>query len=43
MLIHLGTDDARTDKFYKRLPALIRELRRRGYAFVPLQDAISSK
>ena len=33
MLIHLGTDDARTDKFYKRLPALIRELRRRGYTF----------
>ena len=43
MLIHLGTDDARTDKFYKRLPALIRALRRRGYTFVPLQDAISPK
>ena len=38
MLIHLGTDPARTDKFYDRLPGLIRELRRKGYSFTPLKD-----
>ena len=40
LLIHLGTDDARTDKFYTHLPHLIRTLRRRGYTFVPLQEAL---
>ena len=40
LLIHLGTDDARTDKFYTHLPRLIRTLRRRGYTFVPLQEAL---
>ncbi len=39
MLIHLGTEDARTDKFYARLPELIRTLKRRGYEFVPLTEA----
>lgn len=39
MLIHLGTEDARTDKFYAKLPDLIRTLRRRGYEFVPLTEA----
>ena len=39
MLIHLGTEEARTDKFYKQLPQLIRTLRRRGYEFVPLTEA----
>ena len=38
MLIHLGTDPARTDKFYNKLPGLIRELRRKGYSFTPLKD-----
>ena len=42
MLIHLGTDDARTDKFYKRLPALIRELRRRGYTFTAFWEGIAA-
>lgn len=40
MLIHLGTDPARTDKFYDRLPELLRKLRRRGYDIVPLPEAI---
>ena len=40
MLIHLGTEDARTDKFYGKLPELIRTLKRRGYQFVSLQEAI---
>jgi len=38
MLIHFGTDPARTDKFYDKLPRLIRELRRKGYSFTPLKD-----
>lgn len=40
MLIHLGTEDARTDKFYDKLPELIRTLRRRGYEFVPLTSLL---
>ena len=40
LLIHLGTADARTDKFYTHLPQLIRTLRRRGYSFVPLWEAL---
>lgn len=39
MLIHLGTEDARTDKFYAKLPELIRTLKRRGYEFVLLTEA----
>lgn len=38
MLIHFGTDSSRTDKFYDKLPGLIRELRRKGYSFTPLKD-----
>lgn len=38
MLIHFGTDPARTDKFYDKLPGLIRELRSKGYSFTPLKD-----
>ena len=38
MLIHFGTDPARTDKFYDKLHGLIRELRRKGYSFTPLKD-----
>ena len=38
MLIHFGTDPARTDKFYDKLPGLIRELRRKGYSFTPLKE-----
>ena len=38
MLIHLGTDPARTDKFYDRLPELIKKLKRKGYSFTPLKE-----
>lgn len=38
MLIHFGTDPSRTDKFYDKLPGLIRELRRKGYSFTSLKD-----
>lgn len=41
MLFHLGTDSARTDKFYHRwLNRLITTLQRRGYQFVPLRQAV---
>ena len=33
VLIHLGTDPARKDKFYRRLPQLIVELKGKGYGF----------
>lgn len=33
VLIHLGTDPARKDKFYRQLPELIAELKGRGYGF----------
>ena len=36
LLTHIGTDPARTDKFYRKLEGLITELKRRGYKFEPL-------
>lgn len=33
MLIHLGTDPQRRDKFYNRLPFLLEMLRQKGYQF----------
>jgi endoglucanase len=33
LLIHIGTDPRRTDKFYTYLPQLIKHLREKGYAF----------
>ena len=39
MLIHLGTEPERTDKFYRKLPTLIRTLRKKGYEIVPLREA----
>lgn len=40
LLIHLGTDPRRTDKFYnKHLDKLIHTLKRRGYSFVPIREA----
>ncbi|MCI4646705.1 polysaccharide deacetylase family protein [Phaeodactylibacter sp.] len=38
LLLHIGTDPARTDKFYLHLEALIGELRELGYRFVTLQE-----
>lgn len=41
LLLHLGTDMCRTDKFYTGyLQQMIRELKRRGYVFVPLEKAV---
>ncbi|PJA53389.1 MAG: polysaccharide deacetylase [Candidatus Marinimicrobia bacterium CG_4_9_14_3_um_filter_48_9] len=40
LLTHIGTDPRRTDKFYPRLDGLIVELKKRGYRFVSLPDAM---
>lgn len=41
MLIHFGTDDRRTDKFYNGyLDKMIKTLKRKGYTFVPVLEAI---
>ncbi|MCD8032611.1 MAG: glycoside hydrolase family 9 protein [Bacteroides sp.] len=41
MLIHLGTDDKRTDKFYNTyLDKVIKSLKKKGYAFNSLRDAV---
>ncbi len=33
LLVHIGTDPARTDKFYHYLPQLIKHLKAKGYQF----------
>jgi peptidoglycan/xylan/chitin deacetylase (PgdA/CDA1 family) len=41
MLIHFGTDDRRIDKFYNGyLDKMIKTLKRKGYSFVPLREAV---
>lgn len=40
LLSHIGTDPARTDKFYRRLPALITQLKKRGYQFVRIDELL---
>jgi endoglucanase len=41
LLVHIGTDPGRTDKFYKRLPELINELKDRGYQFVRIDEMLN--
>ncbi len=40
MLIHIGTDPRRTDKLYNRLDDLIKELKKRGYEFVRVDELL---
>ena len=40
LLVHIGTDPRRTDKFYHRLPGLLSELKRRGYSFERIDDLL---
>ena len=40
LLIHIGTDPARTDKFYLRLGDLIDEIKKRGYEFVRIDELL---
>ena len=41
LLVHIGTDPARMDKFYNRLPELIQYLKSLGYEFVTISDLLS--
>jgi peptidoglycan/xylan/chitin deacetylase (PgdA/CDA1 family) len=40
LLIHIGTDPRRSDKFYHLLPNLIDDLTERGYRFVRIDDLL---
>lgn len=40
LMIHLGTDPARTDKFYLCLDKIITSLQKKGYSFVGLEELI---
>jgi peptidoglycan/xylan/chitin deacetylase (PgdA/CDA1 family) len=40
LLLHVGTDAARTDKFYYKLPQLVGELKKRGYEFVRIDKLL---
>mgnify|MGYP001571989943 CR=1 FL=1 len=40
LLIHIGTDPERADKFYMKLEDLIRELKARGYALVRIDELL---
>jgi endoglucanase len=41
LLIHIGTDPQRTDKFYFYLPELVKELKSRGYRFVRINELLN--
>jgi endoglucanase len=40
LLVHIGTDPARTDKFYNRLTELIRYLKGKKYSFQPVNQLL---
>lgn len=40
LLVHIGTDPRRKDKFYKMLPQLISELKQKGYTFVSISKLL---
>lgn len=40
LLVHIGTDPRRTDKFYNLLPDLITELKSMGYQFVRIDELL---
>jgi peptidoglycan/xylan/chitin deacetylase (PgdA/CDA1 family) len=40
LLVHIGTDPRRTDKFYYLLPDLITELKSRGYKFIRIDELL---
>lgn len=41
LLIHIGTDERRTDKFYLKLDTLLNELNRQGYSFVKIDELLN--
>lgn len=42
LLVHIGTDLKRTDKFYHRLPQLIKHLKTKGYQFQTVNQLLKS-
>jgi peptidoglycan/xylan/chitin deacetylase (PgdA/CDA1 family) len=40
LLMHIGTDAKRTDKFYQRLPQLIQWLKAKGYTLVRIDELL---
>jgi peptidoglycan/xylan/chitin deacetylase (PgdA/CDA1 family) len=40
LLVHIGTDPRRTDKFYSRLPQLIQYLKKKKYSFVRVDNLL---
>ncbi len=43
LLIHFGTSEERTDKFYNKLPKLIDTLKKKGYNFVSVGEMVGLK
>jgi len=41
LLMHIGTDPKRTDKFYKKLPDLLKYLRSKGYQFQTVEQLLT--
>lgn len=41
ILIHLGVDNRRQDKFYNKLDVIIEDLRAKGYSFVRIDDLLA--
>ena len=41
LLLHVGTDVRRTDKFYKRLPQLLQQLKAKGYRFKSIDQLLN--
>jgi peptidoglycan/xylan/chitin deacetylase (PgdA/CDA1 family) len=42
LLLHIGTDPKRTDKFYFKLPDLIQKLKARGYQFQTVEQLLQN-
>jgi peptidoglycan/xylan/chitin deacetylase (PgdA/CDA1 family) len=42
LLVHIGTDPRRKDKFYKYLPDLIKEIKSQGYRWVRIDELLAS-
>lgn len=40
LLVHIGTDPKRTDKFYHQLPSLIQWLKKKGYKMVKIDELL---
>lgn len=43
LLMHVGTGPGRSDKFYKKLPELIRYLKQKGYQFQRVDELLDQK